>query len=222
MQTRGKSTLCFVQSADTFRTQPPSKWKMYCSDSETLTAQRRDSCKADFRIKRGISITPPYCAFNLCLYNCSSIFSISSVLSSDGSLYMTTACLAQIQVALILPDRVGVQKTVTSIFLRCVGARTPTEHRPHNFLSRSWWHRGHWIHFVYLFFYMLPDRQKPRHKAKRRKGEKINGTAAQKNCRRKEQFITKTPTCTTKMTMPIVPSRCLLSSSHSSTFSKQP
>lgn len=51
---------------------------------------------------------------------------------------------------------------------------------------------------------------------------KRNRERSTKKWRVEEQFITKPLTCTTKMTMPMVPSRCLLSSSHSSTFSKQP
>lgn len=53
---------------------------------------------------------------------------------------------------------------------------------------------------------------------------KINGRGGGggEKWRRKEQSIIEPLTCTTKMTMPMVPSMCLLSSSHSSTFSKQP
>lgn len=76
-----------------------------------------------------------------------------------------------------------------------------------------------------LFYFLLVARQADTNKCnetqskKKNTGGKISGTEA-KPRRRKEQFLT--PTCTTRMTMPMVPSRCLLSSSHSSTFSKQP
>lgn len=63
------------------------------------------------------------------------IFSASALLSTDGALYMTAAHLAQRQVTVILPDKIRVQKTVTSIFQDVWVPGTPTEHRPHNFLS---------------------------------------------------------------------------------------
>lgn len=98
---------------------------------------------------------------------------------------MTTACLAQSQAAVILPDRIRVQKTVTSIFQIVWVPRTPTEHRLHNFLSRGWCHRGHWMHtffsfFFFLFSSLLLDRQTqtnaPKHTHKR-KGKR-NGREA--------------------------------------------
>ena len=63
------------------------------------------------------------------------VFSASALLASDGALDMTAACLAQSQVAVILPDKIRVQKTVTSIFQDVWVPGTPTEHRPHNFLG---------------------------------------------------------------------------------------
>lgn len=49
---------------------------------------------------------------------------------------MAAAYLAQSQVALILPDRIRVQNTVAATFQDEWVQRTPTEHRPHNVLSR--------------------------------------------------------------------------------------
>lgn len=89
---------------------------------------------------------------------------------------MTAAHLAQRQVTVILPDKIRVQKTVTSIFQDVWVPGTPTEHRPHNFLGTRLWHMGHWMHaflFILFFFLNLPDRQTQtnarRHKANRRK-----------------------------------------------------
>lgn len=52
VQTQGKNTLCFVQSEDTFRTQPPSKWKKLLQRRRDTHCTKRDSCEEEFRTKR--------------------------------------------------------------------------------------------------------------------------------------------------------------------------
>ena len=138
---------------------------------------------------------------------------------------MTAAHLAQSQVTVILPDKIRVQKTVTSIFQDVWVPGTPTGHRPHNFLGTRLWHMGHWMH-TFLFSFKKknsPDRQTQtnarRHKANRRKTGEENKWGG---WRRKEQFIIEPPTCTTKMPIPMVPTMCVLSSTHSPLFQNQP
>lgn len=123
-------------------------------------------------------------------------------LSSNESSDFTTGSLAQIRVALILPDRTRMQKTDTFIFENVWVPKAPTEPKAS---SRRRYTRGREMH---VFSYRSDTDKCTQGKGHLKEMQK--------------PYITEPPTCTTKMTMPIVPSRCLLSSSHSSTFSKQP
>lgn len=153
----------FVQSEDTFRTQPPSKWgkkrkllqRQWKGETNCI---KRDECKAEFRSK-GETVYHQRNIYHLSLQAqpliCDSApaplhsVCLHSYLPTALLLYLTVARLAQSQVAFILPDRISVQKIGTSIFQDVWVLRTPTEDKPHNFPSRGQW-------FVFFFLHVRP------------------------------------------------------------------
>lgn len=133
--------------------------------------------------------------------------------------------------ALILPDRSGRRRQRLQYFRMCGCTMRPS--RIH-LITKTISHRVMRWQRAWAHTYTIIDTRRQRytdtstckhihkeaqvHKQKKSNREKERARTGE----RRNQIDKQQLTCTTKMTMPMVPSMCLLSSSHSSTFSKQP